>query len=185
MAVGSHHHDLIGESGKKLEDIVKRSPTFVRYHMTHCGHCIAMANDWKKLVKEGKKSGLEFVNVEQSALQHIPEHLKKNVSGFPTLVSYAKGGVDRMDYEGERTAESMKNWLKEIRRGDWSKPTDSKGEGSRMYLGNTYGGARRSRKMNKTHRSSRRNRKSHRRHRGVGSKKHLNKRASMRRRAAL
>lgn len=179
MAKGSHHHDLIGETGKKLVDIVKHSPSFVRYHMTGCGHCIAMENDWKKLVKEGKESGLAFVNVEQSALQHIPEHLKKNVSGFPTLVSYAKGGVDRMDYEGERTAESMKNWLKEIRRGDWSKPTGSKGEGSRLYLGNSYGGGtrRRSRRAKKSRRHTRKGGRSH--------KKMLNKRASMRRRAAV
>ena len=111
----SIHHDLVGEAGKKFEEVAKRSPTFVRYHMTHCGHCIAMKGEWDKLVKDvekDKKMNVELVNLEQSALEHVPDHLKKDIVGFPTLVSYGKGGVNREEYQGERKADSMKEWLK-------------------------------------------------------------------------
>ena len=152
--MSSRHHDLVGEAGKKLADIVKKAPTFVRYHMNGCGHCIAMEKEWDKLTKAGHK-GIEFVNVEQSALSHIPEHLKEGVSGFPTLISYAKGGVDRIEHQGERTADAMGKWLKENGR-----------------IGGQSGGSRRRR-----HRRSRVSRK-------MRSGRRASRRAGMRRRAA-
>ena len=106
------HHDLVGESGKELAKIVEEGPTFVRYHMPGCGHCIAMEKDWDELRNAGHK-GIEFVNVESSALAHVPEHLKQGIDGFPMLISYAKGGADRIEYTGERTAKGMEEWLKE------------------------------------------------------------------------
>lgn len=141
--MSSRHHDLVGESGKKLAEIVKKAPTFVRYHMEGCGHCVAMEKEWDKLTKAGHK-GIEFVNVEQSALSHIPEHLKEGVSGFPTLISYAKGGVGRIEHKGERTADAMGKWLKENGR-----------------VGGQSGGSRR--RHRRTHRSRRSARRSHRR----------------------
>ena len=146
------HHDLIGESGKELAKIVEEGPTFVRYHMPGCGHCIAMEKDWDELRNAGHK-GIEFVNVESSALAHVPEHLKQGIDGFPMLVSYAKGGADRIEYTGERSAKGMEEWLKEHDR-----------------IGKQLGGARRSRKHNK---SKRRGGKHTRRTRGKHSHKHL------------
>ena len=137
------HHDLVGESGKELAKIVEEGPTFVRYHMPGCGHCIAMEKDWDELRNAGHK-GIEFVNVESSALAHVPEHLKQGIDGFPMLVSYAKGGADRLEYSGERTAKGMAEWLKEHGR-----------------IGKQLGGARRSRKHHKSGRRSRHSRGKH------------------------
>lgn len=151
------HHDLVGESGKELAKIVDEGPTFVRYHMPGCGHCIAMEKDWDELRNAGHK-GIEFVNVESSALAHVPEHLKQGIDGFPMLVSYAKGGADRIEYTGERTAKGMEEWLKEHGR-----------------IGKQLGGARRSRKHHKAGRRSRHSRKHIRRTRGKHSRKHSRK----------
>ena len=148
------HHDLVGESGKELAKIVEEGPTFVRYHMPGCGHCIAMEKDWDELRNAGHK-GIEFVNVESSALSHVPEHLKQGIDGFPMLVSYAKGGADRIEYNGERTAKGMEEWLKEHGR-----------------IGKQLGGARRSRKH---HKSNRRGGKHTRRTRGKYSRRHSRK----------
>jgi len=159
------HHDLVGESGKELAKIVEQGPTFVRYHMPGCSHCIAMEKDWDKLRNAGHK-GIVFVNVESSALAHIPEHLKEGVDGFPMLISYAKGGSDRLEYQGERTAEGMEKWLKEHGR-----------------IENQLGGARRSRRHHRSSRHSRHSRKHTRRTRGRHSSKHrrTHKRRSSRR----
>lgn len=159
------HHDLVGESGKELAKIVDEGPTFVRYHMPGCGHCIAMEKDWDELRNAGHK-GIEFVNVESSALAHVPEHLKQGIDGFPMLVSYAKGGTDRIEYTGERTAKGMEEWLKEHGR-----------------IGKQLGGARRSRKH---HKAGRRSRRHTRRTRGKHSRKnsrrlHRHKRRSSKR----
>ena len=148
------HHDLVGESGKELAKIVEEGPTFVRYHMPGCGHCIAMEKDWDELRNAGHK-GIEFVNVESSALAHVPEHLKQGIDGFPMLISYAKGGADRIEYTGERTAKGMEEWLKEHGR-----------------IGKQLGGARRSRRH---HKAGRRSRKHTRRTRGKYSRRHSRK----------
>ena len=105
------HHDLVGESGKELAKIVEEGPTFVRYHMPGCGHCIAMEKDWDELRNAGHK-GIEFVNVESSALAHVPEHLKQGYRWFQMLISYAKGGADRIEYTGEHMRKEWKSGLR-------------------------------------------------------------------------
>lgn len=149
-----HYHNLIGEAGRDLEKIVNESDTFVRYHMKHCGHCIAMEEEWDKLVKEMSHHGLVLVNIEQSGLSYVPEHLKKGIEGFPTMIAYAKGGVDRAEYKGERTAKEMKKWLYDMRRGKFSKPTgkhdDEKGDDERMYFSDAYGGSVKSKSKSRT-----------------------------------
>lgn len=159
------HHNLVGESGKELAKIVESVPTFVRYHMPGCGHCIAMEKDWDKLRNAGHE-GIEFVNVESSALAHIPDHLKEGVEGFPTLISYAKDGTGRLEYKGERTAEAMEDWLKEHGR-----------------IGKQSGGSRRSRKGGRSRRSRRshHNSRSSRRHTRRTRGRHSSKRRSSRR----
>lgn len=158
------YHDLVGEAGKKLESIVKKSPTFVRYHMKNCGHCVAMEGEWKKLAKDvarDKRMNVDLVNLEQSGLAHVPEHLKKNIVGFPTLVSYAKGGLKREEYNGERLADSMKGWLAD-----------------RHKSGQAGGGRRRSRGRGRRHTNRRRNS----RRRGATRRGGMRRRGATRRR---
>lgn len=108
------YHDLRGESGKEFAEIANQFPTFVRYHMNNCGHCIAMEKEWDTLSKDiskDKNMDIHLVNLEQSGLDYVPDHLKKDIIGFPTLVLYDKDGKNRSEYQGERTADAMKEWL--------------------------------------------------------------------------
>jgi thiol-disulfide isomerase/thioredoxin len=110
----SNYHNY-GENDSKaseLDKLVKNKPVFARYHMTGCGHCVAMESEWDKLVNDMKnQKNIDIVNVEESSRSNISDELTKGISGFPTLVLYTKGGKNRVDYNGERTADGMKAWL--------------------------------------------------------------------------
>lgn len=101
-----------GGSGKKLAGLIKKGPSLVRYHMTTCGHCIGMMNEWKRLINNLSGKAIVIVDLEQSGLDSVPQSLKENIQGFPTIVSYKDGdSKTRIEYPGERTADAIEDWL--------------------------------------------------------------------------
>lgn len=143
-----NYHDLSGGgSGKKLAGLIKKGPSLVRYHMNGCGHCMAMMPEWERLINNLSGKAIVIVDLEQSGLDNVPQSLRRNIYGFPTIVSYKDGdGKTRMDYEGERTADAIEAWL------------------NTQHGGNMTGGKKRitkAKKSNKVHRKS--HRKSHKR----------------------
>lgn len=118
-----NYYDLKGPAGRVLEGLTKKAHTVVRYHMIGCHFCELMQSEWNKFKDMMKdKRNVIVVDVERSALDFIPDHLKQNVSGFPTIISYARGGVKRSVYEGERIAENLKGWVSALYREDLMKP---------------------------------------------------------------
>lgn len=118
-----NYYDLKGPAGRVLEGLTKKAHTVVRYHMIGCHFCELMQSEWNKFKDMMKdQRNIIVVDVERSALDFIPDHLKQNVSGFPTIISYARGGVKRRVYEGERIAENLKGWASALYRADLMKP---------------------------------------------------------------
>lgn len=111
----SNFHNLVGEHGNKLEDLVSKGPSLVRYYMEGCGFCKLMNPEWESLINNLQGKNIVIVDVEQSALENVPEKLKLNIHGFPTIVSY-NNGSDRIDFENDRTEKNIKAWLEENQR---------------------------------------------------------------------
>ena len=102
----------INDNPEQLNDLVKNKPTFVRYHMNGCGHCVAMEEEWKKFLNNmSDRDNINIVNVEQSVMDKISQVLTSSVQGFPTLLLYTNNGNKQTQYNGERTAEAFKSWL--------------------------------------------------------------------------
>ena len=136
----SKYYNLSGGDGKKLSGLIKKGPSLVRYHMNGCGHCMAMMPEWERLINNLSGKAIVIVDLEQSGLDNVPQSLRRNIYGFPTIVSYKDGdGKTRMDYEGERTADAIEAWL------------------NTQHGGNMTGGKKRitkAKKSNKVHRKS-------------------------------
>lgn len=106
-------HDLRDADGAKLEGLVKEAPSLVRFHWDQCGHCHMMKEDWDKVGKEMGHKGVHVIDVEMSALSHVPSNLKENIDGYPTIRAMFDNGAKQVNYEGERSADKMMDWFKE------------------------------------------------------------------------
>ena len=80
----------------------------VFFHMNQCGHCKKMMPEWEKL--ERNYSGdVTLRKVEASSGDSL---LKKNkVSGFPTILLLDESGNKLKEYNGDRTAKSLEEFL--------------------------------------------------------------------------
>lgn len=121
----NNYYDLKVSMDKpeQLNELVKQKPTFVRYHMNGCGHCVAMEEEWNKFVKEmSNQQNINIVNIEKSAADSgVSPDLTSKVEGYPTLILYTNNGKKQTMYEGERNADAFKSWL-----ASQIKPTEGK-----------------------------------------------------------
>ena len=95
--------------GFLFEQKVGNTPSFVKIFHPNCSHCIAMQNDWDKLVKTIKKNykgNLYLVNIHADALAGIKHSVFKNINGFPTLMIIKNKQLYK-NYEGPRTSKDM------------------------------------------------------------------------------
>ncbi len=84
----------------------------VLVHMNGCGHCKKMMPDWEKC-KQANDTEIKMRAVEMSEGDG-PELCKKhNIKGFPTIVLLDESGEKISDYDGERTKDSMLEFLKQ------------------------------------------------------------------------
>lgn len=106
-------HDLRNKDGAKLAQLVRDKPSLVRYHADYCGHCKAMEPEWDK-VKSGLAStkNKQVIDVEHSAVEHVPIHLKKDVVGYPTIKAVTSRGSQSHIYQGPRDADAILSWFR-------------------------------------------------------------------------
>jgi len=91
---------------KTIQDnILKGKPVVIFFHMNGCGYCIQAMPEWKKIPSI---SGISMFDIEQSNASGLIA--KYNVVGFPTLLFIHGNKVET--YEGERTKESMEQWIR-------------------------------------------------------------------------
>ncbi|KAF7804902.1 putative protein disulfide-isomerase A6 [Senna tora] len=82
----------------------------VEFYAPWCGHC-------KKLAPEYKKLGSSFRKVKSILIGKVDcdEHKslcnKYGVSGYPTILWFAKGSLEPKRYKGPRTAESLAEFV--------------------------------------------------------------------------
>lgn len=100
---------------------VANKPTVIlgKIYSNHCGHCIAMANDWN-MMKNNLESS-KTVQYEIWEIESAEENAKKSAflqqhgvalasSGYPTIFRIVQG--KQVDYNGDRDAASLEQWAR-------------------------------------------------------------------------
>lgn len=85
------------------ETIAKEKLVFVKFFAPWCGHCKAMAEDFKSAAAELKGQAV-LADVDATVEEDLAK--KYNIQGFPTLKVFADG-EELTDYNGGRDKESM------------------------------------------------------------------------------
>ena len=108
-------HDLRNKDGAKLAKLVSDKPTLVRFHADYCGHCKAMEPEWEKVKsKVDDLKNKQVVDVEHSAIEHVPSHLKEGVDGYPTIRAFTNKGKESYSYSGPREADAIVPWFRSM-----------------------------------------------------------------------
>jgi len=99
--------------GKNFKDVVMddSKDVFIEFYAPWCGHCKKLAPIWEEVAAELKGiTSLVFAKMDSTA----NEVDDVDIQGYPTLKFYPKGAKSTpIDYDGDRTAEGIKDWLKE------------------------------------------------------------------------
>jgi len=101
---------------------VSRGDHFVMMYAPWCGHCQRLKPDWEKLAKKPDVEGVSVSKVDCTASTTTCGEY--NVQGYPTLL-YFRNGKKIDQYDGAKTLEGMKAYLKTMKTGG-SKPTKKK-----------------------------------------------------------
>jgi len=124
-----HEEDLSDNNMKLLHNSLGSKNSVVLQHAEYCGHCHAMRPEFEEFKKQVKHDIFEF---ESAVLQKLSQHPKvyKTVTPgngsmyFPMIFVFVivKGmsKPKRFLYEGPRTSEALKTFIKE-KKGELSK----------------------------------------------------------------
>ncbi|KII95150.1 hypothetical protein PLICRDRAFT_33983 [Plicaturopsis crispa FD-325 SS-3] len=102
--------------GKQFEEVVfdDSKDVFVEFYASWCGHCKRLKPIWDSL-------GDKFVDVKDRLLiakmeaqeNDLPASVPFRVSGFPTIKFKPAGGREFLDYDGDRSLESLVAFVEE------------------------------------------------------------------------
>jgi len=102
--------------GKSFDDIVfdDSKDVFVEFYASWCGHCKRLAPIWESLAEKyaDSKDGLVIAKMEAQD-NDLPASVPFRVAGFPTLKFKPAGTRDFIDYEGDRSLESLIAFVEE------------------------------------------------------------------------
>lgn len=94
-------------SPSEVKSAIQAGNVLVWFYFPGCGHCEAMDSEWDKLV--AMKHDYATLAIDGSQTDPVTEELKKqaNVTAYPSIVFFEKGG-QRSDYsQTDRTAIKM------------------------------------------------------------------------------
>ncbi|KAI0832416.1 protein disulfide isomerase [Trametes gibbosa] len=102
--------------GKEFEQIVfdDDRDVFVEFYATWCGHCKRLKPTWDSLGEHfaGVKDRVTIAKMEATE-NDLPPTVPFRVSGFPTIKFKKAGTRDFIDYDGDRSLESLIAFVEE------------------------------------------------------------------------
>lgn len=106
-------------SKRKSKSKSEQEPKPIVYghvYSAQCGHCINMQNDWDNLnAAVGKDIILMDIsgNDPQGKVDTFNTEFQTDLKfeGYPTIFKLSQNGAPTEYYQGERTTDSMKQWL--------------------------------------------------------------------------
>lgn len=104
FAAAEEASDVVKLTKDNFDDVIsKEKLVMVKFFAPWCGHCQAMAEDFKSAASELKGKAV-LADVDATVEEELAK--KYNIDGFPTLKVFADGEV-LTDYNGGRDKESM------------------------------------------------------------------------------
>lgn len=108
---------------KSFRGHVSRGDHFVMMYAPWCGHCQRLKPDWDKIAKKPGVKGVKISKVDCTASTSTCSDHK--VQGYPTLL-YFRDGKKIDTYDGAKTLDGLKAYLKKMKKGGAKQSTDSK-----------------------------------------------------------
>ncbi|KAF9057611.1 disulfide isomerase [Panaeolus papilionaceus] len=96
--------------GKNFEEVVfdDSKDVFVEFYASWCGHCKRLAPIWDNLGQKYAPIKDKLVIAKMEATENdLPTSVPFRITGFPTLKFKPAGSRDFVDYEGDRSFESL------------------------------------------------------------------------------
>ncbi|KIM46139.1 hypothetical protein M413DRAFT_16878 [Hebeloma cylindrosporum] len=112
--------------GKNFEDVVfdDAKDVFVEFYASWCGHCKRLKPIWDSLGDKYPSIKDRLVIAKMEAQDNdLPPSIPFRISGFPTLKFKPAGSRDFIDYEGDRSFESLVSFVEENAKNSLDLPT--------------------------------------------------------------
>ncbi|TXT10660.1 hypothetical protein VHUM_02165 [Vanrija humicola] len=90
----------------------KTKDIFVEFYAPWCGHCQRLAPIWDQLGEEYKNSNVVIAKMDAQE-NDLPTSAGFQIQGFPTLKFRAAGSDEFIDYNGDRSLESLQEFIVE------------------------------------------------------------------------
>ena len=108
-----------------LENLTKKQPCIIFFHMDGCGHCEGVKKVWpdfKKNMCRKHKTKMPFIDVNANALPFIDNN-KFNIRGFPSIVKSLPNNNVVEEFNGpDRSKESLIKWFESKFKRELNKP---------------------------------------------------------------
>jgi len=103
VLVGKSFDDKVFDDGKDV---------FVEFYAPWCGHCKRLEPIWNTLAERYAQAKDTLMIAKMDATENdLPPSVPFRVSGFPTLKFKPAGSRDFVDYEGDRSLESLMEFV--------------------------------------------------------------------------
>jgi len=102
--------------GKNFDQVVfdDSKDVFVEFYAPWCGHCKRLKPTWDSLAEKYESIKDRLVIAKMDATENdLPPSVPFQVSGFPTLKYKKAGSRDFIDYNGDRSLESLIEFVEE------------------------------------------------------------------------
>lgn len=104
--VANSWEDLFGDKEKDV---------FVEFYAPWCGHCQRLAPIWESLGEKYKPDNVVIAQMDATE-NDIPAEAPFKVQGFPTLKFKPAGSDEFLDYNGDRSLESLTEFVESNRK---------------------------------------------------------------------
>ena len=108
-----------------LENLTKKQPCVIFFHMDGCGHCEGVKKVWpdfKRKMCQKHKTKMPFIDVNADALPLINNN-KFNIRGFPSIVKSLPNNNVVEEFNGpDRSKESLIKWFESKFKRELNKP---------------------------------------------------------------